>query len=171
MRRTIETAPRDGKVVILEDDASGTSDVAHWSAEAGEWVGDNGEPSKVTPTHWHPMSSDKYLQEDEGSSNPSQVGPSASRARRYSFFPFSSGRAAPQRPQTVSVEANPTPHARRGFATSSIAAALVAAALIGLYFEQETQLPSQDSRKTDLLALQQQAEVDQARAQAVGAEN
>src|SRR5258708_26463045 len=90
MRRTIETAPRDGQAIILEDDESGTYDVAHWSAEAGEWVAENGEPSKITPTHWHPMSREKYLlQEAEGSSNPSQVGPSASRARRsprYSFF-------------------------------------------------------------------------------------
>jgi hypothetical protein len=78
MRHAIETAPRDGNVVILEDDASGTYDVAHWSTEAGEWVGENGAPSKIAPTHWHPMPRDKHLlQEDEGSSNPSQVRPSA----------------------------------------------------------------------------------------------
>jgi chemotaxis protein histidine kinase CheA len=77
MRHAIETAPRDGKVVILEDDASGSHDVAHWSPEAGEWVGRDGEPSKITPTHWHPMSSDQY--------HPSQVGPFASR-RRFSHF-------------------------------------------------------------------------------------
>ena len=53
MRRTIETAPRNGNVVILEDDASGSYDVAHWSPKAGEWVGENGEPSEITPTHWH----------------------------------------------------------------------------------------------------------------------
>jgi hypothetical protein len=194
MRQAIETAPRDGKVVVLEDDARGTYDLAHWSADAGKWVGENGEPSKITPTHWIP----------------------------YSLFPFSSSRARPQRSaasdviaprsvaaarvaveafkaQTAPVEANPTPHARRRFAASSItatliAAALIAAALIGLYFraevaayvtryagqhdifrvsaigrqvvEQDTQLPSQDSRKTDLLALQQQAEADQSRTQA-----
>ena len=79
MRHTIETAPRDGKVIIIEDDASGTYDVGHWSPEAREWVGENGEPKKITPTHWHPMLRDKYLlQEDRRSSNPSQVG----RARR-----------------------------------------------------------------------------------------
>ena len=44
MRHTIETAPRNGDVVILEDDASGTFDVAHWSPEAGGWIGQNGEP-------------------------------------------------------------------------------------------------------------------------------
>jgi hypothetical protein len=219
MRQGIETAPRDGSAIILEDDGSGTYDVAHWSPEAGEWVGENGAPIKITPSHWFPLPVDKYrLHEDEGSSAPSRAGPSAWRARRYSFFPFSLRSAAPQRPttsdavapgsvplaapvtvaaveaQTAPVEAKRTSHARQGFATSSIAAALVAAALIGVYFRaevsayvtqyaglqdifgvsaiggqvvaQETGLPSQDPRKTELLALQQQAEADQARAQA-----
>jgi len=95
--------------------------------------------------------------------------------------------------QTAPVEAKRTSHAPQGFATSSIAAALVAAALIGVYFRaevaayvtqyaglqdilgvsaiggqvvaQEIRLPSQDSRKTELLALQQPAEADQAGAQ------
>src|ERR1700680_3127355 len=164
MRQAIETARRDGTAIILEDDAKGTYDVAHWSPEAGEWVGENGEPIKITPSHWYPMPCDKYLlQEDEGSRNPSKVGPSpAARARRY--------------------------------ATSSVAAALVAAALIGTYFHAEvaafvtryagqqdifgggtigeqvvaqaTQLPSQDSQKTDLSALPHHAEADQASAQA-----
>jgi hypothetical protein len=83
MRRAIKTAPRDGNVVIIEDDASGTCDVAHWPAEAGEWVGENGEPSKTTRSHWYPMPHDKHLsQEHDGSSNSSQIGPSAARARR-----------------------------------------------------------------------------------------
>src|ERR1700682_1416196 len=152
MRRTIETAPRDGNVIILEDDGRGTDDGAHWSPEAGEWVGENGEPSKITPSHWYPMPRDKYLSlESDGSSNPSQIRPSPARARRYAIF--------------------------------SLAAILVAAALnIGIYagqqhifgvrtmagqvVEQETPLPSRDSRKTGLLALQEQAEADQTRVQA-----
>jgi hypothetical protein len=95
--------------------------------------------------------------------------------------------------QTAPVEAKRAPRARRRFPASSIAAALVATALIGLNFraevaayvtryvgqqdifgvstigrqvvEQETRLPSQDSRKTDSLALQQRTEADQASAQ------
>ena len=135
MRQAIETAPRDGSAIILEDDASGTCDVAHWSPEAGEWVGQDGEPIKIKPSQWYPMPGDKYLlQEDEGSSNLSQVGPSA-------------------------------PRAHWQFAAFSIIATLIAATLLGLYFEQESQFPSQDSRKTDLLALQQQAEPNQAGAQ------
>jgi hypothetical protein len=196
MRRTIETAPRDGKVVILEDDVFGTLEVARWSSEAGEWVGENGEPIKITSSHWYPMQRDNYLQQGHDvSSSPSQAGPSASRARRYSFlFPFASSRAAPQRLQTAPVEAKRAPHARRRFAASLIAATLVGAALIGLNFraevsayvtryvrqqdifrisaignqvaDQEIQLPSQDSRKTDLLPFQQQAEADQTSTQA-----
>jgi hypothetical protein len=162
MRQAIATAPRHGSAIILEDDAHGTYDVAHWSAEAGEWVRENGEPSKITPSHWYPIPRDKYLPlERDGSSTPSDAGPSASRARRY--------------------------------ATSSIAATLVAAALVGMYFRaevaayvtryaglqdifrgstiveqvvaQETPLPSQDSQNADSLALQQQAEADQQAAQ------
>ena len=167
MRQTIETAPRDGSAIILEDDATVTYDVAHWSPEAGEWVGENGEPIKITPSHWYSMPRDKYLTlESDGSSNPSEVGPSPARARRY--------------------------------ATSSVAAALVTAALIGTYFRAEvaafvtryagqqdifggstigeqavvqgTQLQSQGSQKPDLLALQQEAEADQASAQAAAQE-
>lgn len=55
MRQAIDTAPRDGKDVILEDERSGTYDVAHWSPQAGQWLLDNGESIKITPTHWHPM--------------------------------------------------------------------------------------------------------------------
>src|SRR5712664_903259 len=217
MRRTIETAPRDGQAIILEDDVFGTYDVAHWSAEADEWVGENGEPSKITPTHWYPLQGDNYLQQGHDiSSSSSLAGPSASRAHRYSFsFPFSLRRAPTQlsaasdvieprlvaaaapvtveafEAQTAPVEANTTPHARRRFPVSSIAAALVAAALIGTAYvtryagqqdilgvstfvgpivEQATQLPSQDSRKTDSLALQLRTEADQASAQAVAQE-
>ena len=79
MRHPIEKSPRDGTAIILEDDARGTYDVAHWSAEAGQWVGENGEPTKITPTHWHAMPRDQYLtREDKKSHNHSRPG----RARR-----------------------------------------------------------------------------------------
>jgi hypothetical protein len=64
MRRPIETVPRDGKVVILEDDASGTFELAHWSAEARAWVKENGELSKITPTYWHATRRDEYLMQE-----------------------------------------------------------------------------------------------------------
>src|SRR5450432_1731786 len=77
-----------------------------------------------------------------------QAGPSASKARRYSFFPFSLRGDAPQPPtasevvaprsaaaveaQTAPTEVRRPSHARRGFAISWIAATLVTAALVGI---------------------------------------
>src|SRR5260370_15344972 len=91
MRRTIETAPRDGNAIILEDDAIGTYDVAHWSAAADEWVGENGEPSKITPTHWYTLQGDySLMQGHDIMRRPSLAGPSASCATRYTIsFLFS----------------------------------------------------------------------------------
>ena len=59
MRQPIEGSPRDGTAIILEDDASGTYDVGHWSVETGEWLGENGEPTGITPTHWYPIPRDR----------------------------------------------------------------------------------------------------------------
>src|SRR5438552_2658499 len=109
MRQTTETAPRDGNLVTLGYDASGTYDVAHWLPEAGQWIGENGEPSKITPSRWYPMPGENYLQQGDGlPSGLSDASTSARRARRHGFFPF-----------------------------FSIAATLVAAALIGVYFHGE----------------------------------
>src|ERR1700736_6438454 len=180
MRHAIETAPRDGNVVIIEDDAIGTYEIAHWSAEAGEWVGENGEPSKITPTHWYPYSLFPF----------SSSGTPAQRSAASDVIAPRSVAAAPPvtveafEAQTAPVEANRAPRARRRFPVSSITAALIGAAFIGLNFraevsayvtryvgqqdifgvstigrqvvEQATGLPSQDSR---------QAEADQASAQ------
>jgi hypothetical protein len=75
MRHPIEKSPRDGTAIILEDDASGTYDVAHWSSEAGEWLGENGEPTRITPTHWYPIPRDQYLTgDDERPHDQSRVG-------------------------------------------------------------------------------------------------
>ena len=81
MRHAIETAPRDGKAVILEHQPTGTYDVAQWSAQAGQWITKNGEPSKITPTHWHPMLDDKDPQQGKTHAS-SRLWPSSPRARR-----------------------------------------------------------------------------------------
>src|SRR6267154_2016824 len=105
MRRAIDTAPRDGKFVILEDDAGGF-ELAQWSAAARAWVKENGEPSKITPTYWQRTRRDDFLlqegdefilQKEAGSS-----GPSASREPRTFLFP--SGQAAPHRTTATDVE-------------------------------------------------------------------
>jgi hypothetical protein len=196
MRHAIETEPRDGKAVILVDVASGTYDIAHWSAEAGEWIRKNGAPSKIKPTHWYPMSRNAYrLQEDEGSSKPSQVVSHRAPLQRSAaasdvVAPGSVAMAAPVtgepfESQTVRIEAKRAPRARRRFVASSTAATLIASSLLGLYVrqhagqedtaristtggqvvEQETRLPSQDRGNTALLAQQRNAEADQASAQ------
>ena len=150
----------------------------------------DGEPIKITPTHWYP----------------------------HSFFPFSSSRAPPQpttagdvlaprsvvaaapvtleafEAQTAPVEANPPPHARQRFAASSITATLdryagrygifgfsmmgiIGISVMGILgismmggqvTEQATQLPSdlQASSFSRDIALRQRTESDQATAQA-----
>ena len=61
MRREIETVPKDGKLVILEDDVRGTYELARWSTEQSAWVGENGKPIAIAPTHWLPLQRDKCL--------------------------------------------------------------------------------------------------------------
>ena len=60
MRKAIDTAPRNGDFVILEDGARGTIAVARWSAEAAQWLDEHGTPSQLNATHWHsPQSRDE----------------------------------------------------------------------------------------------------------------
>lgn len=108
MRYPIETAPRNGSIVVLEDDASGTLEVAYWSP-SGEWIGEYGEPSAITPSHWHPC---------------------------YSFSQSSSRREAPQSPTASELIASRSAHARQGFVTSWIAPLLITMLLAGIFFQQ-----------------------------------
>src|SRR5712671_6904200 len=94
MRRAIDTAPKDGKFVILEDDAGGF-ELARWSAETCGWVRENGELSKITPTYWHRTRRDDYLlqegdefilQKETGSSAPSASPTYLHPARRDDFL-------------------------------------------------------------------------------------
>ncbi|MBI2737935.1 MAG: hypothetical protein HYX38_15500 [Rhodospirillales bacterium] len=60
MRKAIDTAPKNGEFVILEDAARGTIAVARWSAEAAQWLDDGGAPSQLNATHWHaPLNRDE----------------------------------------------------------------------------------------------------------------
>src|SRR2546421_6018218 len=74
MRRAIETVPKDGQVVILEDDTSGTYEVARWSAQECAWVGENDKPCKITPTHWLAIKRAERPSQQE-SSDPSNLEP------------------------------------------------------------------------------------------------
>lgn len=108
MRYPIETAPRNGSIVVLEDDASGTLEVAYRSP-SGEWIGEYGEPSAITPSHWHPC---------------------------YNFFQSSSRREAPQSPTASKLIASRSVHVRQGFVTSWIAPLVITMLLVGIFFQQ-----------------------------------
>ena len=60
MRKAIDTAPRNGDFIILEDAARGTLAVVRWSADAAQWLDEKGTPSQLNATHWHsPQSRDE----------------------------------------------------------------------------------------------------------------
>src|SRR6476469_3726265 len=65
MRREIQTAPKDGKLVILEDDAAGTFELGRWSTKESAWVGKDGKPIAITPAHWLPLQHDPWLENEE----------------------------------------------------------------------------------------------------------
>src|SRR5689334_7723233 len=64
MRGRIESAPRDGKFVILEEDEGGKFVVGRWSPETRGWLSEDGEPIKITPRYWHPVQGEIYLQQE-----------------------------------------------------------------------------------------------------------
>ena len=55
MRKAIDTAPRNGDFVILEDAARGALAFARWSAEAAQWLDEKGTPCQLNATHWHSL--------------------------------------------------------------------------------------------------------------------
>jgi hypothetical protein len=161
MRRAIDTAPRDGKFVILEDDVSGSFELAQWSTEACGWVREDGGPSKIAPTHWQtthlPQEGDEVILQDRSmpQKGTGLIAPPPSRGSRSFVFP--AGLAARARAMELTrqvANAEPVtvvrlgaqaaqgkserePRARRWFAVSSIAAVMVGSALIGWYFHAE----------------------------------
>ena len=159
MRRVIDTAPKDGTFVILEDDVSGRFESAQWSAEGRGWVRKNGAPSEITPTHWQtmhlPEEGDEFILQDEfiPPKQSGSIAPPASPGPRSFCFP--SGLAERARvaeltrlvtnadPVTdVLVEARAKQSKQERGRTArraifSIAAAMVGASLIGWYFHAE----------------------------------
>jgi hypothetical protein len=170
MRRGIETVPRDGKVVILEDGASGTYELAHWSLQAQAWIGENGKPIKIIPTHWHAMRRDAdVLQEERGLSGPStsQAPPIFSSSggpqwpsaapdviASHSVAKPSPIDVVPIKSQNAPVKAPRAKQAGRRFALSSIASAMIASSLIGMYFRTEvTAYVTQYAGQHDILTM------------------
>jgi hypothetical protein len=159
MRRVIDTAPKDGTFVILEDDVSGSFESAQWSADGRGWIKKNGEPSEITATHWltkHlPEEGDEFILQDEfiPPKETGSIAPPASPMPRSFCFPAGLAERARVTELTRLVtnvdpvvdallearaaqsEHERGPTARR--AISSIAAVMVGASLIGWYFYPE----------------------------------
>ena len=137
MRRLIETAPRDGKFVILEEDASGKYNVACWSPEVDGWIGESGEPIKIAPTYWYPIEGQKYAQ--QGLDPDLSLTPAApQQTTAGAVAEFRSVAPAPAtvaevEQQTIPIETRRAWPARRKFIASAIAASLVAVVFAGIY--------------------------------------
>jgi chromosome segregation ATPase len=82
MREAIDTVPRNGDFVILEDDGLAKYAIARWSSETSQWVDEGGTPCTINPTHWHPFGFPGYVPEptDELGSAAAKAGPAAMRA-------------------------------------------------------------------------------------------
>lgn len=54
----IESAPRNGDFVILQDSLTGSWEVGRWVEESKNWAQIDGSPLRIFPTHWMPVSND-----------------------------------------------------------------------------------------------------------------
>ena len=145
----IETAPRDGRFLILEEDAGGKYDIARWAPEAAGWVREDGEPIKIRPSYWYQIEGENYLYEGlDISTSPCQSGLSglrgaaAQRPFTSDIIPSRSDGAPPEAVAAVKTEFTAvglkrSSHARIRFTAFLIAASIVVAACIGMYFRAE----------------------------------
>jgi hypothetical protein len=111
MREAIDTVRKDDEFVILEDNVSGTYAVARWSADTAAWICEDGAPSRITPTHWHPLVQERHRAhslEDIGSFRPVAATQPSSWLSRHVFPRFASGRTAAQHLHAVN-GASPQP--------------------------------------------------------------
>jgi len=67
MRHATEAARSDGRIVIIEDDKTGSCSIAH--SARGDSVGGNGKSSKIILTHRHPMPCGKNIPRNDGGSS------------------------------------------------------------------------------------------------------
>ena len=140
MRRLIDTAPRDGKFVILEEDASGKYNVACWSLEAGGWVAESGEPIKIAPMYWHPIGGQKYAQ--QGLDPDFSLRPDPDAPQQTTASAVAASRTVAPAPvtaaelelRTIPTEIKRAWPTRLKFAASAIAASLVVAVFAVMHF-------------------------------------
>ena len=140
MRRFIETAPRDGTFVILEEDASGKYKIACWSPEARGWVDESDKPIKITPAYWHTMHGTDLQQETD----PSFHLRCAASQTPIANAMIASRSVTPTPPTVAAVGAWTAPietkrasQSRWKFTATSIAASLLVAAFTSIYFSDD----------------------------------
>ena len=154
----IETAPRDGGFLILEESASGKNDIARWTSEAGGWIRENGEPIKITPSYWYPIKGENYLPHGVAMTSSRRRGPAAAQQQFASDVKTSRADVAPPEPvatakiDAVAVKPKRVSRAQNRFAGFSIAASLVMAVCVGMYFRSEQDLRQSLLQERDRVA-------------------
>jgi hypothetical protein len=145
MRHPIETVLKDGKTVILEDDTSGTYELARWSADEDGWVTKDGKSYRGSPMYWHEIQRAEHPEGECKCSEPLQTATSANLGAEPQPPPASAQNAHPPWEASSALlrfvgldkpiprgKAHPT-ESRRRFAVSC-GAAMIAASLTGMYF-------------------------------------
>src|SRR4051812_13129629 len=51
----IGTVPKQDAFLILYDKLKDEYDIARWSAPPGAWLREDGEPARISATHWAPL--------------------------------------------------------------------------------------------------------------------
>ena len=140
----IETAPRDGRFLILKEDASGKFNIARWAPEAGGWVRENDQPIKITPAYWYPIREQSDFQPRlDISTSPSEPERRVAPQRQLASDVLASRSDAASPDTIVAAKMGPTAvevkraSARNRIAAFSIAASFVVATCVGMYFRAE----------------------------------
>jgi hypothetical protein len=138
LRNPIETAPKDGTTVVLEDHISGTYELAHWSTEEGAWVGASGNPCQISPTYWLVMMRAEGFADECSSASAQQGGAPLPPERKPASLDISSPDARSESKSVVGLEKQIRQEVRatklsRRFA-ASCGAAMVAVSLTYIYF-------------------------------------
>src|SRR5262245_9649687 len=53
-KRGIDSAPKNGDALILQDESTRSWELGRWSFERNDWVRTDGRPLRIFPTHWIP---------------------------------------------------------------------------------------------------------------------
>ena len=56
----IGLAPKNGDLIVLRDAISGAWAIARWAVASDTWVGVDGKPVRLLPTHWEPVAGEAF---------------------------------------------------------------------------------------------------------------